>query len=110
MKIKKDDNALKVFDWATFKTGPHFIDIARYFVISSTSYSDIKELYLFNEQLDRKMDLIERIFFLYAFILFHFIILKNKKKNLDKTVSELILPALWTWKYIYLYLLGKNLY
>jgi len=94
MKIKKDDNALKVFDWATFKTGPHFIDIARYFVISSTSYSDIKELYLFNEQLDRKMDLIERIFFLYAFILFHFIILKNKKKILDKTVSELILPAL----------------
>lgn len=89
---ENQNGELKVFDWSGFKIAPHFIDIARYFQATSTSYSDVRKNYLFNESLDRKLSTIERVFFLYAFILFHFIILS--KNNRDEKINKYILPAL----------------
>jgi len=78
----------KIIDWPTYKIGPKFIDITRYFQASFTSLDDIHSSYLDQN----KLDLIEKIFFLYAFALFHFLALK--KSNMYLTISNFILPAL----------------
>src|SRR5699024_2949538 len=66
IKMQKDSETPIVFDWATFTVGPRFIDIARYLTTTFTPYTKIKEDYLFNEHIDRKLSVIEQIFFLYA--------------------------------------------
>lgn len=93
MKVNEQDNAVKLFDWAGFKAGPHFVDIARYVTQSSVSFSEVKESSLFNQQSDKYLSLIEQIFFLYVYILFYFVVLKNRKKQ-NEIITEFINPAL----------------
>lgn len=93
IKINKLDKIPRVFDWATFKIGPHFIDIARYLSISFTPYSEVKEVYLFNDETGWKLTMIEKIFFLYGLILYY-ILYAGKKKSMETRLSDYILPAL----------------
>lgn len=92
--IKTDRNgSVKVFDWAGFKTGPRFMDVARYVAYGATgkvSYTDIKEKYLFNKQ--SGLTLIEQIFFLYAYVMMLMADLKNE--NMDTIISEYMYPAM----------------
>lgn len=90
----KSDGSLSVFDWTNFVIGPHFMDIARCVTATFTPYSFVRETYLFNEHENGNMRVIEQIFFLYAFILIHFVVLPNRNIDLDKSISEFIYPAL----------------
>src|SRR5699024_8638793 len=91
--IKSDGNEknIKVFDWATFTTGPHFIDIARYLSDLLIPYSDVKELYLSNPETGGKLGLVERIFFHYSLILLY--IFRLKEKKVDKRLPDCIEPC-----------------
>src|SRR5699024_12366676 len=66
--IKSDGNEknIKVFDWTTFRDGPHCIDIARYLSDVLIPYSDVKELYFSNPETEGKKELVERILFKYS--------------------------------------------
>lgn len=92
IKIQKSNGMPQVFDWATFTVGPHFIDIARYLTTTFTPYSKVKEIYLFNDRTGGKLSLIEKIFFLYASILFY--LLTSRRKSIETRLNEYILPAL----------------
>lgn len=92
MKAKRQSETMKVFDWASFTTGPHFVDIARYLSKSLFPYKEVKEIYLNNDKTGRKLTLIEKIFFLYALILLY--LLRLKAKDVEKHLSSCILPAL----------------
>lgn len=97
MKVKKQNETMKVFDWASFTTGPNFVDIARYLSKSLFSYKEVKEIYLNNDQTGGKLTLIEKIFFLYALILLY--LLRLKAKDVEKHMSTCILPALEDMEY-----------
>src|SRR5690625_2791183 len=90
--LKQEDQSIKVFDWATFTTGPHFIDIARFISSSLVPYSEVKELYLDNEETGGDLSLIEKIFFLYSLILLY--LLRLKKKATESKQEIYIKPAL----------------
>lgn len=92
VKIKKDSGVPQVYDWAGVKIGPHFVDIARYLTASSVPYSDVKGIYLLNEKAGGKLSLIEKVFFLYAYILMRFV--QPQNIQLDRNIAEFILPAL----------------
>lgn len=95
IKVKNENGAVQVFDWASFKVGPHFLDVARYVAYAASgliSYDKVKELYLFNKQTEKGLSLIEQIFFLYAYILMYVADLKSKNRH--KIVSEFMWPAL----------------
>lgn len=92
IKIKKQDNTVKVFDWAGFSIGPHFITIARYLTASLTPYSEVKNIYLDNNNINGNLSKIEKIFFLYILILFY--ILRLKEKRVEEGLDKYILPAL----------------
>lgn len=87
----KKSEKIKIIDWPTFKVGPKFIDLTRYFQASLTSFKDIQSYYLNNDEVN-KLELIEKVFFLYSFILFHFLILN--KHNVYSNLNHFIIPAL----------------
>lgn len=93
LKVDEKDQTVKAFDWDLFKTGPHFIDIARFLSSALTPYSEVKEVYLNNEETGGKLSLIEKIFFLYALILLYLLTLKEEglgKQNLHTYISPAI--------------------
>lgn len=91
-KIATEDQKVKVFDWETFKIGPHFMDIARYLSGAHIPYSDVKEIYLDNDCFDQKLSSIEKIFFLYALILLYMLTFREKK--IGNKLDVYITPAL----------------
>lgn len=92
VKLDLNDNKIKVYDWATFTTGPHFVDIARYLSARLISYQEINEIYLSNKETGGKLSLIEKIFFHYALILLY--ILRLKEKEVESRLNDCIYPAL----------------
>lgn len=94
IKAQKNSNSNHVymFDWATFTTGPRFIDLSRYFTSRFTPYETIKSKYLFNDTLEHKLSIIEQIFFLYSLILFYLV--SPKKIPKEKQLNTFMLPAL----------------
>lgn len=92
IKIDKQNGMPQVFDWASFTTGPHFIDIARYLSGCVYPFATIKEIYLTDEETGGKLTSIEKIFFLYALIFLY--ILRLKEKNVKKHMNDCIIPAL----------------
>lgn len=92
LKLNKSDKSIKIFDWATFTTGPHFIDIARYLSESLIPFSEVKSIYLNNDDINGNLSIIEKIFFLYALILLY--ILRLKGKGTEKGMDKYITPAL----------------
>lgn len=47
--IDQIEKNIKVFDWGTFTTGPHFLDIAKYFAETITPYKKVQNLYLYDK-------------------------------------------------------------
>lgn len=94
MKLDKLDNEVKLFDWATFKIGPHFLDILKYFSKSLTPYEDVKSLYLYNNTFNDKLSVLEKIFFLYAYIVLYFVTFIITKRVSEKNIEKYIFPAL----------------
>lgn len=94
MKETKQGNVVKVFDWASFKVGPRFMDMARYVMKAAVPYNEVREMSLLNTESDKGLSLIEQIFFLYSYILLNFVALKDKNKHPDEILSEFIIPAL----------------
>lgn len=92
--IKNDgkEKDIKIFDWATFTTGPHFIDIARYLSDLLIPYSEIKDLYLNNPDTGENLSIVEKIFFNYSLILLY--IMRLKEKDVEKRLNDCILPCL----------------
>src|SRR5699024_3440426 len=92
--IKNDgkENDIKIFDWATFTTGPHFIDIARYLSDLLMPYSEVKDLYLNNQDTGGKLCVIEKILLNYSLTLIY--IMRLKEKNVDKRLNDCILPCI----------------
>jgi tetratricopeptide (TPR) repeat protein len=90
--LRKENKRPVAIDWTSYTIGPHFIDIARYVTSLLLPYAQVEKEYLENEQSGRKLSLIERIFFLYALILFYF--QKVGRKGVETEVSVYILPAL----------------
>lgn len=97
-KIDKQDNTIKVFDWELFKIGPHFIDIVRYLSGTLVPYSDVKKIYLNNEEFGGRLSLIEKIFFLYALILLYILTLGEKK--IGNEIDKYITPAINDMEYL----------
>ncbi len=93
IKLDRDNESPIVFDWATSLIGPHFMDIARYLSVTFLPYSEIKENYLFNNVNNKKLSLIEQIFFLYALIILYLLI-NSKKVGINDRLSKFIIPAL----------------
>lgn len=87
-----NEGRLKVFDWADFKIGPHFIDIARYVTKTLIPYRDVKAYC-------KRLSTIELIFFLYAYISFLLVRLKKKKRSPEDIIAEFISPALGDLEY-----------
>lgn len=94
IKIEKHTGNLRLFDWATFHIGPRFMDMIRYFTKRFTPYSVIKDKYLFNEEANGEMQLIEQIFFLYALIVLYLLVPNAEGKSMNTRMDEFILPAL----------------
>ena len=91
--IKNDgkESNIKIFDWATFTTGPHFMDIARYLSDLLKPYSEVKDLYLNNPDTGGNLSVVEKIFFNYSLILLY--ILRLKEKDVEKRLNDCILPC-----------------
>src|SRR5699024_7570441 len=68
-----------------------FLDIVRFVTASSIPYEDVKAKYLFNDNTGN-LSQIEQIFFLYAFILMHFVPSQNKSVN--EKIDKWLRPAL----------------
>lgn len=92
IKINRQDEVPIVFDWGTFTIGPHFIDIARYLSASFIPYSEVKKVYLSNNETGGQLSVIEQIFFLYSMILFY--LLTTSPIKINTRLSDFILPAL----------------
>lgn len=92
IKRENRSDALTIFDWATFTTGPHFIDIARYLSKELFPFQAVKDIYLDNSETGGTLTLIEKIFFLYALVLLY--LLRLKAKEAEKHMDDCILPAL----------------
>lgn len=93
--IEEDSGTPYVIDWSTFTIGPHFVEMARYLSAFLTSYAEIKQLYLDKDQTVGKRTSIERIFFLYALILFYiYRFIKSRKTETRQQITDLILSAL----------------
>jgi thiamine kinase-like enzyme len=88
----KFDGMPRILDWSTYTIGPHFIDIARYLTSLLVPYSTIKTLYLDDNPNGQRLSTIERIFFLYAVILFYF--QKIGRLGIETNISSDLLPAL----------------
>lgn len=97
-----------IYDWGNFKIGPHFLDMGRYFQATSTPYQKIQESYLYNEDIKKELSPIEKIFFLYSFVLYHYIILD--KNNRKKKMTRLILPALMDMEKLVAVFKGRSIY
>lgn len=96
VRIDKATDAAKVFDWASFTTGPHFVDVVRYMVVASISYKSVNEHYLFNDEVE-ELSSVERIIFLYAFIVMHLITLQgrgSRPREAATAMRDFIKPAL----------------
>ncbi|RKQ34294.1 phosphotransferase [Oceanobacillus halophilus] len=89
--IKRENRNPSVIDWTSHTIGPHFIDIARYFTSILLPYSEVKHLYLENDTNNKNLTMIEKIFFLYALVLFYF--QKLGRQGLETELSDFILPA-----------------
>lgn len=92
IKETQQYESLKVFDWASFTIGPHFIDIARLLSKELYPYKDIQAIYLNKKQFGENLTLIEKIFFLYALILLY--LMRLKAKQAEKHMDDCIMPAL----------------
>jgi len=92
VKVDKQNQSIKTFDWETFKIGLRTVDVARHLSSKPTPYSKVKEIYLDDEELGGKLSLIEKIFFLYILILMN--ILTFRQKNIEKSIEQYVLPAL----------------
>lgn len=88
----RNDGVIQVFDWSSFTIGPAFIDTARYLTASRFPFATIKEVYLENAEMGGQLSTIEKIFFLYALILFY--LLTFKEKGVEDRMEDCILPAL----------------
>lgn len=88
--VEGGTGSIRAIDWTSYTTGPHFIDPARYFSSLLMPYEEIKSAYL--EADDRNWTSIEKIFFLYALIVFYF--QKLGRKGIESELSDFILPAL----------------
>lgn len=86
------NGALYIVDWASFTTGPHFLDIARYLSKALFTFREVREIYFDDEQTGGRLTDIERIFFLYALVLLY--ILRLKEKAEKEYVNTCIIPAL----------------
>jgi len=95
--MKEKDATPWVIDWTSFTIGPHFIDLARYFTSQLLPYSEVKARYIEDKDTGQKLSEIERIFFLYALILFYF--QKLGRKGIETSLSDYILPALEDLEY-----------
>lgn len=91
IKVNQEDESIKVFDWATFTTGPRFLDMARYFAHNLMPFSKVDEKYLNNQVNNNQLSLIEKIFFLYALILQY--ILRSGENRVEEKLGECISPA-----------------
>lgn len=85
---------VKVFDWATFKLGPRFLDILKFFSKKLSPYVQVKELYLFNDTNNENLSIIEKIFFLYAYIILYFVTLNLMDKVTEENIEKYLTPAL----------------
>lgn len=92
LKVDQKDQTIKVFDWDLFKTGPHFLDIARFLSSSFVPYDEVKKIYLNDEALGGKLSIIEKIFFLYALILLY--LLTIREQRIDESLDIYMTPAL----------------
>ena len=90
--VNQNDGLPRILDWSTYTIGPHFIDIARYLTSLLVPYSTIKTLYLDDNPNGQRLSTIERIFFLYAVILFYF--QKIGRLGIETNISSDLLPAL----------------
>lgn len=88
--LDQQNNTIKAIDWTSYTTGPHFIDLARYFSSLLLPYQEVEKLYLKNPAVT--LSQIEKIFFLYALILFYF--QKLGRKGIETELTEFIVPAL----------------
>lgn len=93
--IEEESGKPYIIDWSTFTIGPHFVEMARYLSTSLPSYSRMKQVYLNNEQTIDTLTFIERIFFLYAIILFYiFRFIKSRNADTRSRITDFILSAL----------------
>lgn len=91
MSVRDDNDELVVLDWGLFTIGPHFIDMAYLLTNLPISFEGIKSTYIYNEDAKRKLSLIEKIFFLYALILFY--VIKMDEDNVNYLTAVFVVPA-----------------
>jgi len=94
IKRKKEDTSIKIFDWAGVKIGPRFMDVVNYLVNIEEAFTNIKTDFLYNDENNNNLTSIEKIFFLYAYILCHFVRLHFKTVDKNKNVRNFMKPAL----------------
>ncbi len=91
MALKKD-GALQIIDWGSYVVGPSFMDMANFFTTLPIPIEGIKESYLDNETIEKKLSTIEQMFFLYGYIMIQFV--KIKPENQESLIADFIMPAL----------------
>lgn len=90
--IARESGTPYVIDWSTFTIGLNVVEMARYLSASLPSFITVEQVYLHKET---NLTHIERIFFLYAIILFYLLRwLKSTKTESRKKISDFIQSAL----------------
>ncbi|HLQ95914.1 MAG TPA: phosphotransferase [Pseudogracilibacillus sp.] len=84
-----------VIDWSTFTIGPPCVEIARYLSAELPSYSKIQEIYLHHEKRMDQLTFVERIFFLYAMVVFYILrFIKSKNTATREKITQFITEVL----------------
>lgn len=81
VRVIKKSGEIKVIDWETFKIGFKHIDVARYFSGLRIPFVQIQQSYLENDELNGDLDLIEKIFFVYALIILYILTIRENDIN-----------------------------
>ncbi len=93
--ISSESGELKAFDWGSFRIGLRTLDIARYAQDQLVPYDSLCSQLVFNPQRENPLEDVEVVFFLYAYVLFHWVgITRHPTHSANYIMAEFIDPAI----------------